>query len=186
MTDPNSGDNNSGYDNSSPRARGGPGMYPRAADRFAYDPDREPELFDAILSKRIVAFIIDAVLVFLLMIPAGLLVGILGFVTLGLGWLLFPPLFAVVALAYEALTLGGRNSATLGMQVAGVEMRTWSGQKMFPLLAIMHALLFWVSVAILTPLVLLVPLFTYRKQLLHDLLLGVLGLNAAALRHHES
>jgi uncharacterized RDD family membrane protein YckC len=171
--------------NTEPGSRGGPGMYPGASDRFVYDPDREPELFDAILSKRIVAFVIDAVLIFLLMIPAALLVGILGFITLGLGWLLFPPLFAVVALGYEALTLGGRNSATLGMQITGVEMRTWSGQRMFPLLAILHALLFWVSVAVLTPLVLLVPLFTHRKQLLHDLLLGVLGLNAAALRRHE-
>jgi len=173
--------------NSEPGGKvGGPGIYPGPADRFVYDPAREPELFDAVLSKRIVAFIIDAALIFLLMVPAALLVGVLGVVTLGLGWLLFPPLFAIVALGYEALTLGGRNSATIGMQITGIEMRTWSGQKMFPLLAIMHALLFWISVAVLTPLVLLVPLFTYRKQLLHDLLLGILGLNAAALRHHES
>jgi uncharacterized RDD family membrane protein YckC len=68
------------------------------------------------------------------------------------------------------------------MRAAGVEMRTWSGQKMFPLLAAMHALLFWFSVSILTPLVLLVGLFTYRRQLLHDLLLGVVALNADALR----
>jgi uncharacterized RDD family membrane protein YckC len=53
---------------------------------------------------------------------------------------------------------------------------------MFPLLAAMHALIFWFSVSILTPLVLLVGLFTYRRQLLHDLLLGVVALNADALR----
>jgi uncharacterized RDD family membrane protein YckC len=168
-----------------PGGRSGPGFFAGATSRFVYDPEREPELFEAILSKRIVAFVIDAILIFLLMIPAALLVTVLGFVTLGLGWLLFPPLFAIVALGYEGLTLGGRNSATLGMQIVGVEMRTWSGQRMFPLLAILHALLFWISVAVLTPLVLLVPLFTYRKQLLHDLLLGVLGLNAPALRRHE-
>lgn len=155
---------------------------PERAERFAYDPDTQPELFDGILSKRIIAFVIDAVLIVALMIPAGLLVLILGVVTLGLGWLLFPPLFALVALAYVAFTLGGPNSATVGMRIAGVEMRTWSGQKMFPLLAIMHSLIFWFSVGLLTPLILLVGLFTPRRQLLHDLLLGVVALNADPLK----
>ena len=150
-------------------------------DRFVYDPDTQPDLFDGILSKRIVAFIIDAVLIVALMIPAGLLVLILGFVTLGIGWLLFPPLFAVVALIYIGLTLGGPGSATPGMRIAGVEVRTWSGQKVFPLLAVMHALLFWFSIGLFTPLVLLVGLFTRRRQLLHDLLLGVVALNADPL-----
>jgi uncharacterized RDD family membrane protein YckC len=155
---------------------------PAPADRFAYDPETQPDLFDGILSKRIIAFVIDAVLIVALMIPAGLLVLVLGVVTLGLGWLLFPPLFAIVALAYCGFTLGGRHSATPGMRTAGVELRTWSGQKLFPLLAVMPALIFWFSVSILTPLVLLVGLFTRRRQLLHDLLLGVAALNAGALR----
>ena len=157
---------------------------PRATqpDRFVYNPDTDPVLFDGVLSKRIVAFFIDAILIVALMIPAGLLVLVLGFVTLGLGWLLFPPLFAIVALAYIALTLGGPASATPGMRITGVEMRTWSGQRLFPLLAMMHALLFWFSIGLLTPLVLIVGLVTRRKQLLHDLLLGVVGLNADTLR----
>jgi len=161
------------------------GFRPRGGDRFAYDPAREPSLFDAVLSKRVVAFAIDAVVIFALMIPVGMLVAVFGFITLGIGWLLFGPLFAIVALGYEALTLGGPHSATLGMQLTGVEIRTWSGQRMFPLLAIMHALLFWVSITLLTPIVLLLPLFTYRRQLLHDLVLGVMGLNSVALHRHE-
>ena len=154
-------------------------------DRFIYSPDTDPALFDGILSKRIVGFCIDAVLIVALMIPMALLVLVLGFVTLGLGWLLFPPLFAIVALAYMALTLGGPASATPGMRVAGAEMRTWSGQKLFPLLAVMHALLFWFSIVLLTPLILLFGLLTRRKQLLHDLLLGVVAVNAEALRRRE-
>jgi uncharacterized RDD family membrane protein YckC len=46
----------------------------------------------------------------------------------------------------------------------------------------MHALIFWFSVGLLTPLVLLVGLFTYRRQLLHDLLLGVVMVNSEPLR----
>ena len=56
---------------------------------------------------------------------------------------------------------------------------------MFPLLAVMHALIFWFSIGLLTPLVLLVGLLTYRRQLLHDLLLGVVALNAGALHRRE-
>jgi len=151
-------------------------------DRFVYDPDARPELFDGVLAKRIVAFLVDALIIVGLMIPAVLIVLVVGFVTLGIGWLLFPPLFALVALGYVGLTLGGPNSATVGMRMAGVEMRTWSGAPMFALLAIIHALLFWFSVGLLTPLILLVGLFTRRRQLLHDLLLGVVVLNSWPLR----
>lgn len=151
-------------------------------DRFVYDPVTEPQLFDGVLSKRIVAFFIDAIMIVLLLIPAALVVFVVGFLTFGIAWLLIPALFAIVALGYVAFTLGGPRTATLGMRMVGLEMRTWSGAPVFPLLAIMHALIFWFSVGILTPLVLLVGLFTYRRQLLHDLLLGVVALNADALR----
>jgi uncharacterized RDD family membrane protein YckC len=150
--------------------------------QFVYDAETQPDLFEDILSKRIIAFIFDAILIVLLMVPAALLVLVLGVFTLGIGWLLFPPLFALVGLGYVALTLGGPASATLGMRLAGVQMRTWSGQRMFPVLAILHALIFWFSVSILTPFILLVGLFTERRQLLHDLLLGVVALNADAVR----
>jgi uncharacterized RDD family membrane protein YckC len=158
----------------------------RPVTRAAYSAESQPELFDGILSKRIVAFLVDAVLIVALMIPAALMVLILGVVTLGLAWFLFPVLFAIVALGYVALTMGGPASATIGMRFAGIEMRTWSGQRMFPLLAVMHALIFWFSVGLLTPLILLVGLFTERKQLLHDLLLAVVALNADPLRRYEA
>ena len=49
-----------------------------ARSGFAYDPETRPELFDGVLSKRIVAFLIDATLIVLLMIPAALLVLVMG------------------------------------------------------------------------------------------------------------
>lgn len=151
-------------------------------DRYAYDPEARPDLFDGILSRRIVAFVVDAILIFLLMVPAALVVLVLGLLTFTLAWwILYPPLFAIVAIGYVAFTLGGPKSSTIGMRMAGIEMRTWSGQRLFPLLAIMHALIFWFSVGFLTPLILLVGLFTRRRQLLHDLLLGVVAINSSAL-----
>jgi uncharacterized RDD family membrane protein YckC len=157
------------------------GQY-RAAEREAFDPQSEPDLFEGVLSRRVVAFIFDAIAVFLLMIPAALVVAVLGLITFGLGWLLYGCLFILVALLYVAATLSGSRSATPGMRFAGIEMRTWSGGRMFGLLAVMHAILFWFTVSVLTPLVLVVGLFTYRKQLLHDLLLGVVMVNSDPLR----
>jgi len=74
----------------------------RTPTKFLYDAGLEPDLYDGILAKRVIAFFFDAVFIVALMIPAALMVFILGFITLGLAWLLFPILFAVVAVAYVA------------------------------------------------------------------------------------
>jgi uncharacterized RDD family membrane protein YckC len=108
-----------------------------------------------------------------MMIPVALVVFVLGLVTFGLGWFLMAPLFVLVALAYIALAAGGPASATVGMRFTGIELRTWNGRPMFPLLAVAHAVLFWVSVSLLTPFILLVGFVTERRQLVHDILLGV-------------
>jgi uncharacterized RDD family membrane protein YckC len=151
-----------------------------------YDAAAEPDLYAGVLSKRAIAFVFDAIIVLLLMIPAGLVVFLLGIVTLGLAWFLYGGLFAIVALGYVALTLGGRSSATVGMRWAGVELRAADGGPAYPLLAVLHALIFWFSCALLTPLVLLVGFFTTRRQLLHDLILGTVVVNSATLVRLET
>jgi uncharacterized RDD family membrane protein YckC len=40
-----------------------------------------------------------------------------------------------------------------------------------------HAVVFWVSVSVLTPFVLLVGLFNDRRRLLHDMLIGTVVIN---------
>ena len=107
------------------------------------------------------------------------MIAVLGIFTLGLLWLLFPAVWPVVAILYSVLTLGGPHSATPGMRFMGIEIRTLRGERMDYGLALLHVLGFWFSVAILTPLVLLVALFTERKQLLHDLVLGTVAVRSA-------
>jgi uncharacterized RDD family membrane protein YckC len=58
------------------------------------------------------------------------------------------------------------------MRVMDLEMRTWYGAPSYFVLGAMHAVLFWVSVSIFTPLILLIGLFNGRRRLLHDMLLG--------------
>ena len=129
-------------------------------------------LYDGVRTRRIFAFILDYLLVALLMIPFGAIVALLGLVTLGLGWLLFGILFPLVALIYIWMTLGGPQQATVGMRMMGIRLDRLDGRPVDGLLAVVHSVLFWAANALLTPLVLLVTLFSDRKRTLHDLLLG--------------
>lgn len=152
------------------------------ARQEAFDPVRNPELFSGVRSRRIFAFLVDVVIIALLTLGAGVLVFFLGVFTLGLGFLLYAILPTAVALLYVAFTLGGPQASTLGMRAMGLEMRLWYGAKPYPLLAAVHAILFWFSVSLLTPLVLLVSLFSDRKRLLHDIVLGTVVINSQSHR----
>ena len=77
------------------------------------------------------------------------------------------------------MTVGGPNSATVGMRMMGLVMRTWYGGKVTPLVAAFHALLFWFSLVIFCP-ILLWALFDSRKRCLHDILAGVVLINRTA------
>ena len=145
----------------------------------AFDPAVRPELYDGVRTRRIFGFLIDVAFILLLELLASVAVVVFGLVTFGLGWLLFSLIWPVVPLAYNAFTLGGRNSATPGMRFMGVEMRMSDGARVTPAMAVLHSLGFWLSVTVLTPFVLLVSLFTGRKQLLQDLALGTFVIRSA-------
>jgi uncharacterized RDD family membrane protein YckC len=142
----------------------------------AYDPVAQRKLFDGVLGKRFMAFLVDAVIVLLLLAVAAIVVLILGVITLSLGWFLFPLVFPVIGLGYNAVTIGGPNSATIGQRLMGLEVRMWFGGKVTPIVAAFHALLFWLSLTIFFP-ILLWPLFDSRKRCLHDILAGVVVIN---------
>lgn len=129
-------------------------------------------VYDGVRTRRVIAFLVDYLIVGLLMIPFAVLVLLLGVLTLGLGWMLFGVLFPTVALIYIWTTLGGPNQATVGMRMLDIRLERLDGRKVDGMLAVVHSVLFWAANAILTPLVLLVTLFTDRKRALHDLLLG--------------
>ena len=67
----------------------------------------------------------------------------------------------------------------MGMRVMDLEMRTWYGAPGYFVLGAVHAVLFWVSVSFLSPLVLLVGLFNGRRRLLHDIILGTVVINSS-------
>ena len=148
----------------------------------AFDPWLQPELFRGVLTRRVFAFLIDLVVLSIPVILGCVFIALFGVVTLGLGWALFwlvSPASVIWALIYYGATLGGPHSATVGMRVMGVELRTWYGAPGYFVLGAMHAVLFWVTVSFLTPLVLLVGPFNSRRRLLHDIILGTIVINSS-------
>ncbi|KQT51029.1 hypothetical protein ASG43_05720 [Aureimonas sp. Leaf454] len=139
---------------------------------FDRRPHDDARLFDGVRTRRMAAFVIDYAIVALLMIPASILIFFLGIVTLGLGWGLYAILFPLIAVPYVGFTMGGRSQGTPGMRAMGLRIDRLDGGLVDPVLAVLHGVIFWASNALLTPAVLLVALFTPRKQLLQDLLLG--------------
>ena len=145
-------------------------------------PDLQPELFRGVLTRRVFAFLIDLVVLSVPVILGYIFIAVFGVVTLGLGWALFwlvSPASVIWALVYYGASLGGPHSATIGMRVMDLELRTWYGAPGYFVLGAMHAVLFWVSVSFLTPLVLLVGLFNGRRRLLHDIILGTVVINSS-------
>jgi uncharacterized RDD family membrane protein YckC len=155
----------------------------------AYDPVMNPELFEGVLARRVVAFLIDFVVIAVPIVLAAMFIFAFGVVTLGLAWALYwllPPASVVWAVVYFGVTLGGPRSASIGMRVMDIEMRTWYGTPAYFVLGAVHAIAFWFTVSFFTPFVLLVCFFNQRRRLLHDILLGTVIINnplrAQALR----
>jgi uncharacterized RDD family membrane protein YckC len=148
----------------------------------AYDPATQPELFDGVLARRVVAFVVDFIILAIPVVFAAMFIFAFGIVTLGLGFALYwllPPATVIWALLYFGGTLGGPNSATIGMRLMDLEMRTWYGAPAYFVLGAVHAIAFWFTVSFFTPFVLLVAFFNERRRLLHDILLGTVVINNA-------
>jgi uncharacterized RDD family membrane protein YckC len=148
----------------------------------AFDPVLQPELFRGVAMRRVFAFLIDLVVISIPVILGYLLIAVFGLVTLGLGWALFWlawPASVVWAIVYYGVSIGGPHSATIGMRVMDLELCAWNGAPGYFVLGAMHAVLFWVSISFLTPLIVLVGLFNGRRRLLHDFVLGTVVINSS-------
>src|SRR5215469_2093312 len=74
----------------------------------AYDPAANPELFEGVLARRLVAFFIDLVIIVIPLILASIFILLFGLVTFFLVWLLFwllSTLFLYSALFFSSSTV---------------------------------------------------------------------------------
>jgi uncharacterized RDD family membrane protein YckC len=125
------------------------------------------ERFEGVLSRRILAFILDCILIGLLTIPFLVLSFFLAVLTFGL---LVIPIGGVLTFFYFTLFTGGAKSATPGMRLMGIELRDLGGGRPDLLQAGARTLVFMASNTVLPVIICAVALFDLRRRTIHDML----------------
>ena len=132
-------------------------------------PALRADAFAGVRTRRILALVLDLVLVSFLAAAIWLALLIL---TLGLSLILLPPLYPLVAFFYNGLTVSSAKMATPGMRAMDLEMRMVETGARVPFInAAAQALFFYLSWFF--PPVFLVSLVDSEKRCLHDILAGV-------------
>jgi len=137
-----------------------------------------PARTDGVLGRRFFAYLVDILVVFGLVALLAVAIFIVGVVTFTLGWglyaLLFPPLVAII---YNALTIGGPAQSTIGMRMMGLRVvDAGTGGHVDKITAAVHALLFYLAAGtfILLAIDILIGMTRQDRRLGHDLLTGVM------------
>ena len=139
------------------------------------DPMRQPQFYSSVPGKRLIAWIVDLVLVVIVCIAVLPLTGFLGI-------FFWPTMLLVIGFAYRVATLA-MGSATWGMRFAGIELRDASGARFDLSFALMHTIGYSISFAfpILQVISIVLMLTSARGQGLTDALLGTVAINRRVL-----
>lgn len=138
------------------------------------DPDSQPEFYADIATKRLIAWVIDSILI---MLVAVLIIPFTAFT----GLFFFPFLYLVVGFVYRVVTLAN-GSATIGMRLTAIEFRNQRGARFDLGHAVLHTTGYSVSLAfpILQIISVVLMMTTSRAQGLTDHVMGTVALNRAA------
>ncbi|NNK79063.1 MAG: RDD family protein [Litoreibacter sp.] len=135
------------------------------------DPDTQAGFYDGVAVKRLLAWVVDTVLIALATIVVATL-------PLFIGWFFLPFIFLVLSILYRAGTIASA-SATPGMRVFNVELRNNQGMHLTGGEAVVHTLGYLVCTAFFLPQMIsvLMILLTARGQALHDVITGTALIN---------
>jgi uncharacterized RDD family membrane protein YckC len=138
-------------------------------------------LTQGVLTRRIVAWFLDLMLLALLIVGLWLALLLFGLLTLGLGLPLLGAL-PFVPFCYHVLFLAGPSSATPGQQMLGLVVRRNDDfERPNALQAVISTIVFYLTLAT-CGLLLLVALLTIRRRTLHDLASGLVVVRAQAVQ----
>jgi uncharacterized RDD family membrane protein YckC len=137
-------------------------------------------LTDGITGRRLIAWLVDALIVGVGMTGLSIVLWVLGFLTLGLGWYLLGGLW-VLPLAYVFLFVASPGQATPGQALLGLTVvDNASLGRPTPAQAVVYAgcyaITMWAGAIWL-----LAAFFTRRARCLHDIVAGVAVLRADAI-----
>ncbi len=155
---------------------------PEAWRDAAPDPRARPGYYTGVARKRVLAYLVDVMVIAVLIGLLWVLFMALTALSLGLLAPVLWPIFTVVPLAYHVLLIGGERSATYGMRLFKIEVRAWDGRRPGYSQAALMTIVFYLSVALTSWLILLVALFDKRRRTLHDHLCGTIVINTIPWR----
>ncbi len=138
------------------------------------DPDRQPEFYRSVATKRFVAWLFDIAFISLLcIVPV--------FLTFGAGLFFLPLIYAVISFVYRVITISN-GSATLGMRFMGIELRDSFGERMDMGKAVAHTAGYFISMAffVVQIISIIMMLTSARCQGLTDAFLGTVMINQRA------
>ncbi len=141
--------------------------------------EAEDWLTDGVLTRRVLAWLIDMLLVGVLLALGWMLLGVLSVATFGLGVPLFA-LLPAVPFAYHWLLIGTMG-ATPGQALCGIRVRRdedLGPASMFA--ALVFTAVLWLQLAS-SGLWLLAAVFTARHRAIHDLASGLVVVRSQAL-----
>ncbi len=153
-------------------------------DQAPPDPLSRPDLYDGLLWRRVVAYLVDLLMIGLLYGVGTVVFLFAGILSFGLLTPLGIIILAVLPVAYHSYFLGHRG-ATPGMRIFDVEVRSWTGQRLDYFQAFLVTVMFYVTVALTAWLVLIVALFNPRRRTLHDFLGGTIALRRSGLNSNQ-
>ncbi len=136
-----------------------------------HDPLLHPELYDGVALRRVMAFLLDMIIV-------GTVLGIawtaaIVLIVVSFGLIVLPMALGSLAfiVLYDVMTIGGPSAATPGMQVFGVKAVNWAGGRPDNMQALLLSVLFW-AIASWSILPLVVAFLNPRWRCAHDFLSG--------------
>jgi uncharacterized RDD family membrane protein YckC len=132
-------------------------------------PSSAPWLYGGLVIRRVLAYLVDVLIIAVLGLALGSALWLLGILSFGLLTPLAVVVMSLWPLAYHSFFVATRG-ATPGMSLFGLELRDWSGGPVEPLQAILLVVLFYVTVSLTAWLVLIVVLLNERGRALHDIL----------------
>ena len=145
------------------------------------DPERDRQFYEGVPLRRVVAFLIDAVIILVILGAVSVAGVLLGILTFGLALPLVSLLLLTAGFIYRWLMLT-QYSATVGMMATGIELRRADGDPADPMTAFVHTGGLYVSLAMtLLLLASAATMFvTPHQRTLHDMILGAVVINRPA------
>lgn len=139
------------------------------------DPIHHAQFYASVPTKRLIAWIIDTVIILCLAVLTVLL-------TAFVGLFIWPLLYLVIGFAYRVVTIAN-GSATLGMRFTGIELRDAYGAPLDTGQAIAHTAGYTLSISfpIIQVVSIIMMLTGDRGQGLTDAFLGTVMLNRRAV-----